>query len=127
MTSSSDSADLCPACGAALTQAACRHCGLVLDRAIAGAPVPSDPLPGEVIHAESSLARSADPAALLMSWRRALPPGGKLYLEVPEGLQPGCRLGFTRKSLMLLMERMGFRLITKTRREGAIAGWFRRY
>lgn len=83
--------------------------------------------PVAAILAVHSLAISRDPAALLASWRQELAPAGLLYVEVPKTHDPDHALGFTRKSLMLLMERMGFRLVGKVRRPGAIAGWFRRY
>ncbi|HEY8351927.1 MAG TPA: hypothetical protein VIK87_05240 [Sphingomonadales bacterium] len=74
-----------------------------------------------------SLAATADPAALLARFRQDLVPRGQLYEEVPAGRVAGFPLTFTKKGLMLLMERMGFRLVTKVRRKGGIAGWFRRY
>lgn len=84
-------------------------------------------LPAAAILAIDNLAMTDDPAALLTSWRGLLGPGGSLYVQVPDRPLPGYRLAFTRKSLMLLMERMGFRLITKDRVPHALAGWFRRY
>lgn len=84
--------------------------------------------PVAAILAIDSLAMADDPASLLASWRAMLAPGGLLYVAVPS--RPavgGLRLVFTRKSLMLLMERMGFRLIAKDRTRGVLAGWFRRY
>lgn len=83
--------------------------------------------PVAAILAIDSLAMTDDPAALLSSWRGMLAPGGLLYVDVPLGPTAGVRLAFTRKSLMLLMERMGFRLIAKDRTRGVLAGWFRRY
>lgn len=83
--------------------------------------------PVDAILAVHSLAATADPAALLARFRQDLVPGGQLYVEVPAGRVAGFPLTFTKKGLMLLMERMGFRLVTKVRRKGGIAGWFRRY
>lgn len=83
--------------------------------------------PVAAILAVHSLAMTGDPAALLSGWRRELAPGGLLYVEVPKARLADHPLTFTRKSLMLFMERMGFRLVGKVRRPGATAGWFRRY
>lgn len=83
--------------------------------------------PVPAILAVLSLSMTRDPAGLLAEWRRELISGGVLYVEVPTAPTEGHFLTFTRKSLMLLMERMGFRLVGKVRRPGAVAGWFRRY
>lgn len=83
--------------------------------------------PVDAIIAIDSLAAATDPAATLFHWRTLLKPAGILYLEVPEPATTGLRWQFNRRSLMLLMERTGFRLIRKVHEPHALAGWFRRY
>ncbi|MDA5194670.1 hypothetical protein [Govanella unica] len=121
----------CPACGSDLTLnpqtggRACRSCGL---RALA-APIPAKlgdapqtPLHGATEAIVGRLEQSPDPARPLLDMRAKLGPGGILYLEIGAG----GLWEFPKKSLMLLMERCGFRLIRKFDRDGR-RGLYRRY
>lgn len=125
----------CPACGADLAANAktggrsCRACGLVRHgtpkpASLANAPqVPKGGIGSGVGAAlVGRLETSEDPAAPLLAVREALGPGGVLYLEIGTG---GI-WEFPKKSLMLLMERCGFRLVRKLDRDGR-RGLYRRY
>lgn len=120
----------CPACGANFRPLPdgglkCRACGLTHNSGSAapryskpGAPPPH----GAGAAIIGRLEHCADPAQPLLAARETLGPGGVLYLEIGAG---GI-WAFPKRSLMLLMERCGFRLIRKFDRDGR-RGLYRRY
>lgn len=106
----------CPACGAGF-DGRCRYCGLTVADKL-NAPIPVLAVTqgtDEITTPLAALAAAAEPLALLMSWRAALPPGGRLRLT-PEGGPRRWRIPKT--ALMRLMERAGFRLVGR--------GWWRK-
>lgn len=121
----------CPACGADLAPTPrtggreCRSCGLLAHGVSTPAALrdaAQTPLHGAGAAIIGRLEQSPDPARPLLEVRETLGPGGVLYLEIGQG----GLWEFPKKSLMLLMERCGFRLIRKFDRDGR-RGLYRRY